>query len=108
MLKESVINVSYLQIKYASPFPSNLVKDYLEKAKMSILIEENRLSVQLDDGTFGQRGQMELVIRSLTGMSVDKRILKLNTRSFSMEEIHDYVKQLLNDKSIDTIFGDRI
>lgn len=108
MLRDSGIKVRFLQVKYASPFPSNLVKDFIKNAKLSILIEENRLSVQLDNGTFGQRGQMELVIRSLTGMSVDKRILKLNTRSFSMEEIHDYVKQLLTDNSLDTVFGDRI
>ena len=97
-----------MQIKYASPFPSKIVRQFIENAKLSINIEENRLSVALDNGSFGKRGQMELHIRSMTGLNVDKRLLKENARPFSVEEIYSCVKKLESDKNLDTIFGERI
>ncbi len=107
-LREDGYRVQFLQIKYASPFPSKIVRQFIENAKLSINIEENRLSVALDNGSFGKRGQMELHIRSMTGLNVDKRLLKENARPFSVEEIYSCVKKLESDKNLDTIFGERI
>ena len=107
-MKKKGYKIQFLQIKYASPFPSKFVKNYIEKAELTIIIEENRMSVALDDGTYGKRGQMEQYIRSMTGMSIDKRILKENTRPFSKDEICDCMMKIISEKNLDTIFGGRV
>ncbi len=106
-LQEEGVKVNYLQIKYGSPFPAKYVKEFLQDSKMPIIIEENRLSIPTEDGTVQKRGQMEFLIKMMTGFTFKKRILKENTRPFSVGEIKDYIKKHMEEKSVESIFGDR-
>jgi len=108
LLQKEGYKVNYLQIKYASPFPAKFVNDFLSSAEKAVIIEENRMSLVSEDGSFVKRGQMETLIRMMTGYTFKRRILKENARPFSMEEIRDYIKQFISKDSLESINGDRV
>jgi len=75
--------VAFLHFKQVYPLHSNTV-DYLKKAKKKVIVENN--------GT-GQFGQL---IRMQTGFDMDRKILKYNGLPFSVEELEDQLKSILN------------
>ncbi|MFC1653844.1 2-oxoacid:acceptor oxidoreductase subunit alpha [Patescibacteria group bacterium] len=79
-------NVNFLHITWMNPFPSQLVKDYLENAKYIINIEQN-YSAQL-------RG----LIMEKTGINIQDTMLRYDGRPIYSEQIIEKINQVLGDK----------
>ncbi len=80
-LNEEGIKVNFLQINYISPFPSETVGKLLN-GKKTILVENN------------QSGQLAGIIRELTGINIDYKILKYDGRPFFPSEIKKGIKNI--------------
>ena len=76
-------DIALLHFKQVYPLHSNTV-DYLQKAKKRVIVENN--------GT-GQFGQL---IRMQTGFNMDRKILKYNGLPFSVEELQERLKSILD------------
>jgi len=78
-LKEvcKMMSANILQIKTAIPFHTEEVKKLLEGAKKLILVEQNF------------SGQMGGLIREHTGIDIENKILKYDSRPFTAKEIYD-------------------
>lgn len=64
-----------LQIKLFQPFPADLIKNILDKAKTSISFDQN------------YSAQMAQVIREHTGIDINYKVVKYDGRPFSQDEI---------------------
>ncbi|MDO8515043.1 MAG: 2-oxoacid:acceptor oxidoreductase subunit alpha, partial [bacterium] len=76
-------NVNYLHLTWFSPFPTEQVKNILEKSKKVLAIEQN------------YSGQMCRLIREKTGIEIANKLLKYDGRMFYREEIIDKIKELI-------------
>jgi len=85
-LQKAGINVNFLQVRMAWPFPSDEVTAILNKAKTVVGIEMNFT------------GQMCDLIRRETGIEIKNRILKWNGRPISETEIVDGVTDVIKNK----------
>ncbi|MFC1768571.1 2-oxoacid:acceptor oxidoreductase subunit alpha [Nanoarchaeota archaeon] len=81
-LRKEDIKVNYLQIKYIFPLPEKTIIDVIKKARKTVLVENN------------QTGQLGLLIRKFTGLSIDHKILKFDGRPFFPKEIIDGIKKI--------------
>lgn len=106
VLREQGIALNALQVLYASPFPAKEVLAFLKSSRDAVIIEENMLPVELESGAVEERGQMELLIKAMTGFVFRKRVLKYNGRPLSREEVSDALLRARKAKSI-TVTGDR-
>jgi 2-oxoglutarate ferredoxin oxidoreductase subunit alpha len=77
------IRCNFLQVRYMSPFPAELVMARLSTSKRKILIENNFT------------GQLGALIREHTGIAMDCKVLKYNGRPFSQNEVYEGVKDAL-------------
>lgn len=82
-LKQEGIRASYLHPKIVFPFPTETFRSYLEKSKVSLLIEGNH------DAQWGQ------CIRQNTLLDAMHRLLKYDGRPFEPNEIVEKVKFIL-------------
>ena len=80
-LNEEGIKANMLFFMDIWPFPEERVTPLLKEAKHTLCVE----------GNFS--GQLANIIRTYTGVAVDKRILKYDGRPFSSEEILSRVKE---------------
>src|SRR5881296_1536536 len=87
MLDKDGIGVEFLQIRLASPFPTERVREKLAGAKLVIDIEQN------------YSGQMAAVIAEKTMIDIENKILKFNGRPMSQDEIYQGVKQIISNPS---------
>jgi len=76
-------DVAFLHFKQVYPLHPEAIA-YFKKAKRTVIVENN--------GT-GQFGQL---IRMQTGFDMDRKILKYNGLPFSVEELEDQFKSILN------------
>ena len=76
--------MNFLQVRLMRPFPVAEVTAELSKAKTTILVEEN------------YNGQLGDLIRTQTGITLDKRVVKFDGRPFSEEELIDGIKTALS------------
>lgn len=76
------IQVNYLQVAFLLPFPAARVADVINKAKKTLVIENN------------MHGQFEGLIREHTGLSVAHHLRKYDGRPFYPEEIVAFVKSI--------------
>lgn len=76
-------NVKFLQVIYLSPFPKGKVRNAIEKADKTILVENNK------------RGQLGNVIREETGLEIDEKVLKYNGRPFTKDGLVEKLKEVL-------------
>jgi len=83
LLKQEGITVNYLQILYLLPFPVSTVRDALNKAEMSIVIESNKTS------------QLSSLIREHLLRDVDHKILKYDGRPFNPRYLAEKIKEVL-------------
>jgi 2-oxoglutarate ferredoxin oxidoreductase subunit alpha len=81
-LRADGIDPEFLQIRLASPFPTELVKKRLSNASMIIDIEQN------------YSGQMASLIAEKTLIDIQHKILKFNGRSISQDEIYQSVRNV--------------
>ena len=87
MLDKDGIGVEFLQIRLASPFPTETVREKLAGAKLVIDIEQN------------YSGQMAAVIAEKTMIDIENKILKFNGRPMSQDEIYQGVRQIISNPS---------
>jgi 2-oxoglutarate/2-oxoacid ferredoxin oxidoreductase subunit alpha len=87
MLEKEGIGVEFLQIRLASPFPTESVRDKLSKAKLAVDIEQN------------YSGQMAAVIAEKTMIDIKNKIVKYNGRPMTQDEIYDSVKKITANPS---------
>ncbi|MDG7004384.1 MAG: 2-oxoacid:acceptor oxidoreductase subunit alpha [Nitrososphaerota archaeon] len=83
LLAKKEINAEFLQIRMASPFPTQAVKERLSQAKLVVDIEQNYTA------------QMAAVISEKTQINIRNRIVKFNGRTISQNEIYDSVRQIV-------------
>lgn len=82
ILAEKGIKTNYLQIVYLNPFPARKVNEVLDKAKKTVLIENNKTA------------QLASLIKEKTGRDVDYELLKYDGRPFYPEEIFNSIKEI--------------
>jgi len=88
VLAKEGIKVNVLQIRLMKPFPVDEVVAELKKAKLTILAEEN------------YNGQLGDLIRTATGITVDKRVVKFDGRPFSEEELVEGIKTAISSSDV--------
>ncbi|HVC27245.1 MAG TPA: 2-oxoacid:ferredoxin oxidoreductase subunit alpha [Nitrososphaerales archaeon] len=76
------ISVNFLQLRLMSPFPTEEVKEALSRSKKLVDIEMN------------YSGQFAGLLREMTGITADYRVVKYNGRPMSLEEVYDSLKQI--------------
>lgn len=79
------IRCNFLQVRYMSPFPNQLVAKYLSNAKRRVLVENN------------YSGQLGALIREHTGVTMDYKVVKYNGRPFSQNEVYEGVKEAIKN-----------
>jgi 2-oxoglutarate/2-oxoacid ferredoxin oxidoreductase subunit alpha len=84
-LRTSGIETNFLQIRYVNPFPTELVQRTLSSPGRKIAIEGN------------YSAQMAGLIREITGVAVDNKIVKFDGRPFSQNEIYEGVRDVVKD-----------
>lgn len=82
--EEKSFSVNYLQLLYISPFPTEKVRQILDKASSTLLIEGN---------STGQLGQF---IRSETGIELACRYLKYDSLPFTPLKIYEKIREVLS------------
>ncbi|MCL4517692.1 MAG: 2-oxoglutarate ferredoxin oxidoreductase subunit alpha, partial [Thaumarchaeota archaeon] len=87
LLERDGISPEFLQIRLASPFPTEFVKKKLQDAKLVVDIEQNYTA------------QMEEVIRQNTLLEIKHKILKFNGRPIARDEIYDSTKRIVGKSS---------
>jgi 2-oxoglutarate ferredoxin oxidoreductase subunit alpha len=85
LLSNDGIDVEFLQIRLVSPFPTQIVKQVLSRAKLVIDVEQN------------YSGQMASVIAEKTFFEIKNKIVKFNGRQMSQDEVYNSVKQVLSN-----------
>jgi len=78
------LTVSFLQVRYLSPFPAEAVEAVFKKARRTLLVEGNKT------------GQLGLMIRANTGYKVDHSYLKYDSRPFVPSAILARIKEVLS------------
>jgi len=92
-LEADGVRCNFLQVRYLSPFPTDLVTKYLVGAKRRVLVEGN------------YAGQLGALIREHTGIAMDFRVLKYNGRPFSQNEVFDGVKEAVKNGTKEVVMA---
>jgi len=92
-LEADGIRCNFLQIRYMSPFPTELVTKHLSNAKKTVLIENN------------YTGQLGALIREHTGIAMDYKVLKYNGRPFSQNEVYEGVKDAIKNGTKEVVMA---
>ena len=83
-LENDGIKVNFLQLLWIQPFPKNAVLERLNKAKKTLIVEQNAY------------GQMRGLIRELTGFYIENTLLKYDGRTITPEEVYAKVKEVMS------------
>lgn len=83
LLDRNGITANFLQIIYASPFPTNKVSNVIKASQKTVIVENNKTA------------QMAGLIREKTGEEIEHKILKYDGRQFYPNEIYQMVKAVL-------------
>jgi 2-oxoglutarate ferredoxin oxidoreductase subunit alpha len=83
LLNRENIVVNYLQIIYLQPFPKNKVENVLDRAKKTIIVENNKTS------------QLSSLIREYTLRDSDYKILKYDGRPFDPGYLSQKIKEII-------------
>lgn len=81
--RDDGVKANFLQVRILRPFPVDEVTSILQRAKRTILVEEN------------YSGQLGDLIRKETGIKIDQRLVKFEGRPFSEEELVDALRTAL-------------
>ncbi|MCC6180020.1 MAG: 2-oxoacid:acceptor oxidoreductase subunit alpha [Chloroflexi bacterium] len=77
--------INYLHVRLMRPFPVPEVTEILSRAKKTVLVECN------------YTGQLGLVIREQTGITLDHQVLKIDGRPFSQEELIEGLRDVFEN-----------
>jgi len=83
LLENDGLNVNYLQIVYLMPFPAARVRETLQSATKTVVVENNKTS------------QLSSLIREHLLVNVDHKILKYDGRPFNPGALAQSIKELL-------------
>ena len=83
LLEKDRITANYLQIIFLSPFPAEKVKQAIDSAKRTVVIENNMTS------------QLNSLIREHCLRDVENKILRFDGRPFNPEDLYEEIKKLL-------------
>jgi 2-oxoglutarate ferredoxin oxidoreductase subunit alpha len=83
LLEKDGVKANYLQIIYVMPFPEAKVRNVLESAKKTVMVENNKT------------GLMAQVIREKTKIDVNHIILKYDGRPFNPISLAKQIKEVL-------------
>jgi 2-oxoglutarate/2-oxoacid ferredoxin oxidoreductase subunit alpha len=83
LLDKAGIKAEFLQIRLASPFPTQIVSEKLTGANLVVDLEQN------------YSGQMAAVIAEKTRINIKNKVLKFNGRPVSRNEVYESVRQIL-------------
>jgi 2-oxoglutarate ferredoxin oxidoreductase subunit alpha len=86
-LKEDGKTVNFLHITLLAPFPTREVTEILEKAKKTVIVEQNFT------------GQLAGWIRQNTGIAMDHFVLKYTGRPITEDEVVSSLTKILEGKS---------
>jgi 2-oxoglutarate ferredoxin oxidoreductase subunit alpha len=78
--------VNYLHIGWMNPFPTDFVRDFLNKSKNIVLMECNYTA------------QLGALILEKTGIDIKDKVLKYDGRPFFVEDVQDLIVSRLNGK----------
>ncbi len=92
-LEADGVRCNFLQIRYMSPFPTELVTKHLSDAKRKVLVEGN------------YAGQLGALVREHTGIPMDNRVLKYNGRPFSQNEVFEGVKEAIKNGTKEVVMA---
>ena len=92
-LEADGVRCNFLQVRYMSPFPTNLVTRHLTSARRRVLVEGN------------YAGQLGNLIREHTGIPMDYRVLKYNGRPFSQNEVFEGVKDAVKNGTKEVVMA---
>jgi 2-oxoglutarate ferredoxin oxidoreductase subunit alpha len=92
-LEADAVRCNFLQIRYMSPFPTELVTKYLSNSNPKVLVEGN------------YSGQLGALIREQTGVVMDYKVLKYNGRPFSQNEVYEGVKEAIKNGSKEVVMA---
>jgi len=79
----SAIKINFLHLNWLNPFPAEVVSRILQKAKKTLLVENN------------YQGQLGQWIRMQTGIEIKDKLLKYDGRQFYPEEISAKIKSMV-------------
>ena len=82
-LKANGIDANFLQIRYVNPFPTEVVRKVLSESNRKVAVENNYTA------------QMAGLIREMTGIAMDNKILKFDGRPFSENEIYEGIRDVV-------------
>jgi len=88
VLKQSGIRAGFLQIKMMCPFPADEVKEILESAKTTVIVECN------------YSGQLKKLIAQETGVVIPQLIAKYTGRPILVDELLDSLLKLYRNKNV--------
>ncbi len=92
-LEADAIRCNFLQVRYMSPFPTELVTKYLSTSTRKVLVEGN------------YSGQLGAIIREQTGIAIDHKVLKFNGRAMSQNEVYEGVKDAIKNGSKEVVMA---
>ncbi|MBI4506834.1 MAG: 2-oxoacid:acceptor oxidoreductase subunit alpha [Chloroflexi bacterium] len=78
---------NFLQMRIMRPFPTDAVAEILKRARRTVLVENN------------YSGQLGLLIREHTGISLDRWVVKYDGRPFSQEELAEGLRRALTGEA---------
>lgn len=83
ILEKEGVKLGFLQVVYVHPFPTDKVRDVLQSAKKTVVVENNRTS------------QLSSLIREHLLADVDHKILKYDGRPFNPAALAVSIKEVL-------------
>ena len=86
-LKDDGIKANFLHMNFISPFKVDFVKNFLESAKNTIIVEQNSTM------------QLAGIIRENTGIFIQHSFPKYDGRQMFPHEIYDKVKEVISNKA---------
>ena len=79
--------IAFLQIIYANPFPDREVSEFLDKARLIVNVETNKMS------------QMAKLIREKTGILLENHVNRYDGRPFDPDDLAEDIKKIVSQKA---------
>jgi len=83
ILEENGITANYLQFVYLSPFPAERTIEIINKAKITLIVENNKTA------------QLASLVKEHTGLDIDHKLLRYDGRPLTPEQIFEKVREVV-------------
>src|SRR5208337_1348502 len=92
-LEADAVRCNFLQVRYMSPFPTELVTKYLSTSNRKVLVGGE------------DWGELGAIIREQTGLAIDHKVLKFNGRPLSQNEVYEGVKDAIKNGTKEVVMA---